>query len=290
MKQSSGERIFYSVNYVVMGLIGFICILPLIYLLAVSLSSEQAVVSGKVGLWPVGFNWDNYRLVIEGSNIGKAFWNSIVITVFGTCLNMGFTILAAYPLAKKAFKGRRFYTMLILFTMLFNAGLIPNYLLVKNLGLVNTYWALWLPSLISVYNMLVLKTFFETLPDEIEEAARIDGASEARLLLQIILPLSMPVLAALTLFYAVGHWNSFLNVMLYINSSDKKNMAVMVQEMVVNSFSRQMDQLQPDQVQMVTPEAIRASSIFIMIVPMLILYPFLQKYFVKGIMVGSIKG
>lgn len=246
--------------------------------------------SGKVMLWPVGFNLDNYSMMFQSTGIARAFVNSVIITAIGTGLNMLFTIAAAYPLSRKAFFARRPLTLLILFTMLFHAGLIPNYLLVNSLGLIDTYWAVWLPALISVYNMLVLKTSFEAIPGELEDAARMDGCDEKRLLARIILPLSLPVMAALVLFYAVGYWNMFFNVLIYINSTSKYNMAVLVQQMVMNSFQQQLDQVQPDMVQSITPESIRAATIIVMIVPMLAIYPFLQRFFVKGIMIGSIKG
>lgn len=290
MKPTAAEKLFYVCNNIVLALIGLTCLLPLIYLGSVSLSSQEAVLSGRVSLWPVQPNLDNYRLLLDGTSIVRALLNSILLTGVGVVLNMLFTIMAAYPLSRPRFWGRRRLTLLLLFTMLFNAGLIPNYLLINALGLIDTYWALWLPALVSVYNMLVLKTSFEAIPGELEDAARIDGCGEIRLLFSVALPLCVPVLAALVLFYAVDYWNSFYNVLIYINSTDKQNLAVLVQQMVMSSFQRQMEQVQPDAVQSVTPEAIRAASIVIMIVPMLIVYPFVQKYFVKGIMIGSIKG
>jgi putative aldouronate transport system permease protein len=293
MRSSLGEKIFYGINYVLLGLFGISCILPIIHIVSLSLSSEHAVLSGFVGLWPVGFTLDSYKLLIEGTRIVSAFKNSVQITVVGTILNLFFTILAAYPLSRTYFYGRKPLTMLILFTMLFSAGLIPSYLLVKSLGLVNTYGALWLPGLVGVYNLLVLKTFFENIPRELEDAARIDGCSETRLIMQIMLPLSMPVIATLILFYAVGHWNSFFNVMIYINSSEKHNLTVLVQQMIMNNQLAQQvteGRLSQDMMESVTPQSIQSAGVIAMIVPMLIVYPFLQKYFVKGVMIGSIKG
>ncbi|RAV09416.1 carbohydrate ABC transporter permease [Paenibacillus contaminans] len=293
MRSSLGEKIFYGINYVLLGVFGISCILPIIHIVSLSLSSEHAVLSGFVGLWPVGFTLDSYKLLIEGTRIVSAFKNSVQITVVGTILNLFFTILAAYPLSRTYFYGRKPLTMLILFTMLFSAGLIPSYLLVKSLGLVNTYGALWLPGLVGVYNLLVLKTFFENIPRELEDAARIDGCSETRLIMQIMLPLSMPVIATLILFYAVGHWNSFFSVMIYINSSDKHNLTVLVQQMIMNNQLAQQvteGRLSEDMMESVTPQSIQSAGVIAMIVPMLIVYPFLQKYFVKGVMIGSIKG
>ncbi|MFD0717516.1 carbohydrate ABC transporter permease [Paenibacillus sp. GCM10027626] len=293
MKISLGEKIFYVINYVLLGLFAISCILPIIHIVSLSLSSEYAVISGQVGLWPVELTLDSYRLLIEGTRIVDAFRNSVVITVIGTVLNLLFTILAAYPLSRSYFYFRKPLTLFILFTMLFSAGLIPSYLLVKSLGLVDTYGALWLPGLVGVYNLLVLKTFFENIPGELEDAARIDGCGETRLIMQIMLPLSMPVIATLILFYAVGHWNSFFSVMIYINSTEKHNLTVLVQQMIMNNQLAQQvteGRLAEDMMESVTPQSIQSAGVIAMIIPMLIVYPFLQKYFVKGVMIGSIKG
>ncbi|MGG1556078.1 carbohydrate ABC transporter permease [Paenibacillus ferrarius] len=293
MRTSLGEKIFYGVNAFLLGLLGISCILPILHIVSLSLSSEHAVMSGFVGLWPVGLTTDSYKLLIEGTNIVNAFKNSVVITIVGTALNILFTILAAYPLSRTYFYWRKPLSLLIVFTMIFTAGLIPNYLLIKSLGLVNSYGALWLPALVSVYNLLVLKTFFENIPGELEDAARIDGCSETRLIMQIMLPLSIPVIATLVLFYAVGHWNSFFNVMIYINSSDKHNLTVLVQQMIMNSQLAQQvteGQFSSDLTQSVTPQSIQSAGVIAMLLPMLIVYPILQKYFVKGVMIGSIKG
>lgn len=291
MKTTAGERIFYGINYAVLAMAGLICLFPLIHIVAVSLSSNSAVLSGKVGLWPVETTWLAYRSMLEGTNIVAAFKNSVVITLVGTAFNMALTILAAYPLAKKHFYFRRAFTLAIVFTMLFKAGLVPDYLLAKSLGLVGNYWALWLPGLISVYNMLLLRSFFANVPEELEDAARIDGCSEWRLIAQIVLPLSVPVLATLTLFYGVGHWNSFFNVMIYINDPAKFNLSVLVQNMIrSSSVLTEMSNLNPDDYKLLTPEAVKSAGVIVMTLPMLIVYPFVQSYFVKGIMLGAIKG
>ncbi len=291
MKDTLGERIFYTVNIAILTFAALVCLLPLIHILAVSLSSNTAIATGKVSLWPVEPTWRAYVSMIEGTNILKAFQNSLVITVVGTAFNMLLTILAAYPLSKKSFYFRRFFTLAIVFTMLFKAGLIPDYLLVKSLHIVNSYWALWLPGLISVYNMLLLRSFFTAIPEELEDAARIDGCSEWKLIYRIILPLSLPVIATLTLFYGVAHWNSFFNVMIYINDSNKYNLSVLVQNMIQSSsLLTEMSHLNPEDYRMLTPESIKSASVIVMTLPMLVIYPFLQKYFVKGVMLGAVKG
>ncbi|MFB9276958.1 carbohydrate ABC transporter permease [Cohnella cellulosilytica] len=291
MKATFTEKLFYAFNYTLLGLIGLSCVIPMIHMLALSLSTNDAILSGFVGLWPVGWNFETYYKLFTGTHILQASRNSIEVTVIGTLLSMLFTILCAYPLSRKYMYGRRFFTFLIVFTMIFGGGLIPTYLVVKSLGLVNTYGALWLPGLISVYNMLVMRTFLDGIPEEIEEAARIDGCGEMRMLLQVILPLSLPVIAALTLFYGVGYWNAFFSVMIYINDSTKNTLAVLVQQMISSQqLLQEVANTSAEDLNSITPESIKAAGVFVMIVPMLVIYPFLQKYFVKGVMIGSVKG
>ncbi|MDR6879282.1 carbohydrate ABC transporter permease [Bacillus sp. 3255] len=291
MKPTWDEKIFYTINYMFLGLAALSCVLPLMHIISLSLSSYQAIVSGHVTLWPQGWTIEAYKALYSGTNLVKAFWNSIVITIVGVGLSMWFTIMAAYPLAKSYFYARRFFTLAIVFTMLFGTPLIPLFLIVKSLGLLDTYGAIWMPGLISAFNMLVLRTFFMNVPEELEEAARMDGCGEWRLLTRIILPLSLPVLATLTLFYGVGYWNSFLHVLMFINDSTRMNLAVMIQQMVASqSILQELNSVRPDDLQQMTPESIKAAGVIVLIVPMLIVYPFLQKYFVKGVMIGAIKG
>ncbi len=291
MNITRGEKWFRALNYGFLSLAGICCLLPLIHLLSISLSDTHAIMSGRVTLWPVGWNFETYRNLLKGTRIADTFINSVIITVVGVLLSMTFTIMAAYPLSRKGFYAKRTLTLVIVFTMLFSGGTIPAFLVMKSLGLINTYWALWLPGLVSTYNMLVMRTFFENIPEELMESSRIDGCGEIRLLMQIVLPLSMPVIATLILFYAVGYWNSFSSVMIYIHDTSKYNLAVMVQQMVQSqTMLQEMNNLQPEDVQQMTPESIKAAALFVMLIPMLIVYPFLQKYFVKGVMIGAIKG
>ncbi|GAA3402554.1 carbohydrate ABC transporter permease [Paenibacillus hodogayensis] len=296
MKASRGEHLFYSVNYVILSVLALSCVLPIVHLFAVSLSNNDAVTSGHVAFWPVGFTMDSYHLLIDRTPVIRAFKNSLVITVVGTLLNMLFTIMAAYPLARSYFYLRRFFSLAIVFTMLFNAGLIPGFLLVKSLGLIDSYAALWLPGLVSAWNLLVLRSFFEQIPEELVDAARIDGCGEWRLLYRVFLPLSLPVLAALSLFYGVGHWNAFFGLLIFINDAAKQNLSLLVQNMVQNQemlqeINGQLSMSESaDMLSQITPQSIRAAGIMVMVIPMLIVYPFLQKYFVKGMLIGSIKG
>lgn len=291
MKISKGEHVFFAVNYVFLAVFGISALVPLINILAVSLSDSSAIISGKVSIWPIGWNIEAYRQLIEGTRIIYALKNSIIITVVGVALSMLFTILAAYPLSRNTFYGRRFFTLAIVFTMLFGGGLIPSFLVIKELGLINSYAAIWLPSLVSAFNMMIMRTFFLNIPSELEDAARMDGCGEYRLLLQIFLPLSLPVLATLTLFYSVGYWNQFLTVLLYINDAKKYNLTVLVQNMVANQqLLQQINTFQAEDSVSMTPEAIKAGAVVILLLPLMIVYPFLQKYFVKGALVGAVKG
>ncbi|RTE08368.1 carbohydrate ABC transporter permease [Paenibacillus whitsoniae] len=291
MKPTWGERIFLKINHIVLFLAGLSCLLPIVHIASLSMSSGHAILSGDVGLWPVEPTWIAYKNLVNGTPIVNSLKNSIIITVVGTSLNMLFTIFAAYPLSRKHFYAKKFFTLAIVFTMLFSAGLIPNFLLVKSLGLVGNYGAIWIPGLISVYNLLVLRSFFENIPDELEEAARMDGCSEWRLIIQIVLPLSKPVLATLALFYGVNHWNSFFNLLIYINDSNKFNLSVLVQNMVRSqSIIAELAQLNPEDLAKITPESVISAGIMVMILPIIAVYPFLQKYFVNGVMIGAIKG
>ncbi|TBL69387.1 carbohydrate ABC transporter permease [Paenibacillus thalictri] len=291
MKDTKGEKLFFVFNYFMLCIVGLSCLLPLIHTLSVSLSDAHAVRSGFVSLWPSGFSLESYKSLISGTPVVRAFQNSLLITVVGVVLSMVFTVMAAYPLARKSFYLRRFLTLAIVFTMLFSGGIIPTFLLIKELGLINSYWSIWLPGLVSAYNMLVLKSFLENIPAEIEEAARIDGCSELGLLTRIVLPLSLPVIAALTLFYGVHYWNIFMSVLLYIQNVEMHNLTVMVQQMVNSqSLLIEINKQQPDDLSDITPEGIKSAGIIVMVLPMLIVYPLLQKYFVKGVMIGAIKG
>lgn len=290
MQDTLGDKIFNHINHVVLAICALVCLFPLLHIVSVSLSESSAISAGAVSFYPQGFELSAYKKLIDGTNVVKAFMNSLIITFVGTAASMLFTILAAYPLSRKYFLGRRFFTLAIVFTMLFSGGLIPSYLLVKALGLLDSYAALWLPALVSAFNMLILRTFFENVPEEINEAARMDGCSDIRLLVQIMLPLSVPVLATLTLFYAVGFWNLFMNVVIYITSPAKYNLTVLVQQMITTDELMNLSMMDPGELLLVTPESMKAAAIVILLFPMLIAYPFVQKYFVKGVMIGSVKG
>jgi len=293
MTAGSGERAFYAANYVLLAVITVTTVFPFLNTVAVSFSGERAVLSGEVAVLPVEPTVDTYRSVMKRSPILVALRNTAFVTVVGTLVNMILTVLAAYPLSKQRLRGRSAILVLITFTMLFGAGMIPDYLLVRSLGLVNTYWALWLPGAVSTFNMIVLKTFFSGIPESLEDSAMIDGANDLRILLRIVLPLSLPALATVALFYAVSHWNSYMNVLIYITSTAKYTLQMRLRQLLFDSsmMASITGTIQDSQdAQSVAQESIKAASIVIATVPILLVYPFLQKYFVKGVMIGSIKG
>ena len=291
--QGRGEKVFEAVMYMLVTLVALTMIFPLLNIIALSFSSERAVVSNEVGIWPVEFTTNTYVQVVKTTPIFLAIKNTVVLTVVGTAISMFCTICTAYALSKKRLYGRTVFLGVITFTMIVNAGLIPNFLLIKDLGLMNTYWAIWLPSAISTWNMLVMKTFFSALPDSLEESALIDGANDLRILWSIALPLSIPSIATITLFYAVGFWNSYFNVTLYISKSGLKVLQQVLHE-VVSKVNDVMNQVQLDSndamMQPMASESVQGAAIVIATLPIMCVYPFLQKYFMKGTLVGAIKG
>ncbi|WP_135551722.1 carbohydrate ABC transporter permease [Paenibacillus cymbidii] len=289
IRTSVPEKIFTVFNYTVFVLLGLSTLFPFVNLIAKSLSSEAAVVSGMVTLLPVDFQFGTYRYVASNSQFLHAFGMSVTVLVAGTALALIMTTLAAYPLSKPRLRGRKFFILLYLFTMLFSGGLIPTYLLMNNLELINKLPVLFLPFMINVYNMLIVKSYFETLPDGLEESAKIDGASNLTILFRIMLPLSLPVLATIGLFYAVFFWNDYFTALIYINSAHLKPLQLYLKELFVSSTDTFL-RTNIDASLNVSPQSIQAASIILATVPIVLVYPFLQKYFVKGVLVGSVKG
>ncbi|NRF92960.1 carbohydrate ABC transporter permease [Paenibacillus frigoriresistens] len=289
IQTSLGEKIFTVVNHIFFILLGLSTIFPFINLIAKSLSSESAVVSGMVTLYPIDFQIGTYKYVASNSLFLNAFMVSITVTLVGSLLALFMTTLAAYPLSKPRLRGRKFFIIMYLFTMLFSGGLIPTYLLMHKLNLIDKLPVLFLPFMINVYNMLIIKSYFESLPDSLEESAKMDGASNMTILVRIILPLSMPVLATIALFYAVTFWNDYFTSLIYINSVEMKPLQLYLKELFVSSTDAFM-RTNVDASLNVSPQSIQAASIILATMPILFVYPFLQKYFVKGVLVGSVKG
>lgn len=280
--------IFTILNYIFFTLVALICLLPYLHIISKSFSSNTAVVSGNVAFWPIGFQLDVYDYVLKDVLFWKAFRNSVVVTILGTVISMTVTILAAYPLSKHDFRGRKVILMMYIFSMLFYGGTIPIYIFMQTLGLLNTLYAIIIPNIVVQYNLFVLKTFFEELPDEIEESAQIDGAGQLRALISIVLPISLPCLATIGLFYAVGYWNNYYHAMLFITKPSVKPMQLYLSELI--RTAAQINELEPEMAMNLSSFGIQAGSIIAGTLPILILYPFAQKYFVTGLTLGSVKG
>ena len=284
------DRIYYAVSDTVITFIMLSVLYPVIYIVSASFSSAQAVSSGQVVLWPVDFSLDGYKAVFEHRDIMTGYANSIFYTVAGTFINVCMTMMAAYPLSRKDLEGRGFYTFFFTLTMFISGGMIPNYLLVKDLGMLNTRWSILIPSAISVYNMMVAKNFMQnSIPGELLEAAQMDGCSDTKYFFKIVLPLAKASIAVITLYYAVSNWNSYFSALLYIVDRNKIPLQLVLREVLVNNV---IDSVDPEL--MAQKEALanllKYSLIIVASLPMIILYPFIQKHFVKGVMVGSIKG
>lgn len=290
IRKSGPEKLFDVCNYTLFTLIGLTTLLPFVNLLAKSLSSEEAVVSGIVGLLPVSFQLGTYRFVLQDAAFLDALGTSVTLTLVGTACSLLLTTLTAYPLSKPRLAGRKWLLLLFIFTMLFSGGLIPTYLLMHNLHLVNTLPVLFLPAMVNVFNMLVIKNYFEGIPDSLEESAKLDGAGNIRILYAIYLPLSLPVLATIALFFAVYFWNDYFNAMIYISNPGLKPLQLFLKELLASSsdFLRNAT-MDPDQAMNTAPQSIQAASVLLATIPILLVYPFLQKYFVKGVLVGSVK-
>lgn len=290
---SNSDKIFYAVVFVLVSLVFLVTLYPLVYIVSASFSSARAVSTGQVVLWPVEFSLDGYKEVFGNKDIARGYVNTIFYTCFGTFINVAVTMMAAYPLSRSDFKGRNKLAFIFTFTMLFNGGMIPTYLVVNGMGLTDTVWAMVLPNALSVYNMIVARTFIQNnIPNEMLQAAQIDGCSDTRYFFSMVLPLSKTVIAVITLFYAVGHWNSFFNAFLYLNDRSRYPLQIILKEILVSSkieANMLMDAEQMDAKQGLA-ELLKFSLIIVATVPILCVYPFVQKYFVKGVMVGSVKG
>ncbi|AIQ57801.1 carbohydrate ABC transporter permease [Paenibacillus borealis] len=289
-KRTKGDMLLDIFVYLFLITLGVMMLLPLVNVLSKSVSEEWAITSGKVGILPVGFQLDTLRQVISSSMFIRAFGVSVVVTVAGTLISILMTALTAYPLSKRNLPGISFFMVLFIFTMLFSGGLIPNYLLMRQLHLINNLWVLILPGMISVFNMLVIKSYYESLPEALEESARIDGAKTYTILFRIILPLSMPVIATIALFYAVGYWNDYFGPMIYINDTALKTLQLYLQDVVMDASAANAVNKSVDDLMNMSPEGIRAATVVASTVPILFVYPFLQKYFIKGVLIGSVKG
>ncbi|OXL82647.1 sugar ABC transporter permease [Paenibacillus sp. SSG-1] len=291
--ESKGDRIFNFINYVVLILVTLVVLYPLVFVLSASFSDPQTVLRGEMLLWPKGINLNSYEKIFQNKDIISGFTNTLIYTTLGTAINLVMTILAAYPLSRRDFVGRNGIMALLVFTMFFSGGLIPTYLLIKNLGMLNTLWVMIIPNAVSIWNIIIMRTFFQqSIPHELQEAATIDGCSNIQILTRIILPLSMPIIAVTILFYAVGHWNAFFNALLYLTDKDKFPLQLVLREILIQGQTNDMVKMSTESAikQQREVEGIKYAVLVVANIPVLVLYPFLQRYFVKGVMIGAIKG
>ena len=277
---------------IVIILFSLTCLLPFVNVAAVSFSSKSAILRGDVSFWPVDFETTAYQAIFSDKSMTRSLVFTIIITVVYTLFSMIMTILMAYPLTKKRLRGRNFFSFLALFTMYFSGGIIPHYLNIKELGLMDSPWALILPGMLSTYNMIILKSFFQTLPNELEEAAIIDGANDFQVLMKVYLPLSMASLATLTLFYAVGKWNSFQDALYYIQTKAYQPLQLKLYHIIKGSQAVDVAALEGGASTVATSvsESIEPASIIFATLPILVVYPFVQRYFVAGVTIGAVKG
>jgi len=293
-KATGQDRWFNVVNTTIVTIFFAVVLAPLLYVLAASFSDALAVIQGRVWFWPVDFNIEGYKAVFRHPRIISGFANSFFYMSAGTVVNVILTILAAYPLSRRDFVDRNLFMGLFVFTIMFNGGLIPTYLLVKGLGMLNTRAALILPLAIGAYNVIITRTYFQhTIPNELLEAAQMDGCKDFRFLWSVVLPLSGPIIAVITLFYAVQHWNQFFQALIYLKDEAKYPLQLILREILVeNQVAAEMTDMDIDSLllRQQLRELLKYSLIIVASAPMLILYPFIQKYFVKGIMIGSLKG
>ena len=293
IKFSMSDRVFYAITGVILFVLFLIFMYPLIFVVSASFSSGAAVSAGRVILWPVDFSVEGYVHVFRHNLIVRAYWNTVRYTTVGTLFSIVMVMLAAYPLSRKDFVGRNRIMLIFVFTMLFNGGLIPNFLLMRDLGILDTIWVMTVPTALSVFYVIVARTFIQSsIPEELLESAQIDGCSDARYFFAILLPLSKAVIAVICLFAAVAHWNAFFSAIIYLHSRDMVPLQIVLREILILN---QMDMSMVDDPELIfqmihIAAVIRYALIVVATLPILCAYPFAQKYFAKGVMIGSVKG
>ncbi|NQX61241.1 carbohydrate ABC transporter permease [Paenibacillus qinlingensis] len=290
IRRTPGEVAFDTANALLLLLFCAAVAIPLMNVIAGSLSSNEAIIHSEVSLWPVGFNLHNYDFVIRNAVFWRSFGVTIQIVLIGTAINMALTILTSYPLSKGWLGGRKAILLFIIFTMIFQAPMVPMYILIKSLGLLNSIWSLIIPGALSAFNMMLCITFMRSIPEELFEAARVDGMSEYNIVWRIVAPLSMPINVTLILFYAVGHWNNYLGPLLYITDRELQPLQLYLYKLI-SQFD--MDSAGGQSIlelsTAVTPQGLQMATIVIATLPIIIVYPFLQKHFIKGALLGSVK-
>ena len=300
IRYSKEDRLFYVLDFIVLTIVFVLVIYPLIYITSSSFSDKLAVMAGRVILWPVKPSLEGYQAVFEFDEVWIGYYNTIIYTVFGTALNVVMTIIISYPLSRRDFVGRNLIMFAFTFTLFFHGGLIPTYLLIRSLGLIDTRAVMIIPWAIGVYNVIITRTFLQSsIPTELYEAARVDGASNIRMLMMIVLPLSGPIIAVISLFYAVGHWNQFFNALIYLRRSELKPLQLVLRDILVLNSSAALsdlmasataEELEALQQRAFLQGLIQFALIIFATAPVLAVYPFVQKHFVRGVMIGAIKG
>ncbi|KRE32634.1 carbohydrate ABC transporter permease [Paenibacillus sp. Soil522] len=298
VKETGRDKLFLMCNYIYVFLAFIIVAYPVIYMISASISDPKLVGSGEMWLWPKGITFEGYQRVFQNASIWTGYGNTILYTVVGTAVNLFVTLPAAYALSRKDFVGRNFFMGMFMVTMFFGGGLVPSYLLVKELGMIDSMWAIVIPSAASIWNIIVSRTFFQSsIPKELQEAAQIDGCTNMRLFIKIILPLSMPIIAVMALFYGVGNWNSYFSALIYLNDAAKYPLQLVLRQiLVLQEMSAQggaaMDASTASALNNKAEIAalVKYAVIIVATAPIIAIYPFLQRYFVQGVMIGSVKG
>lgn len=291
-RRSFGRVTFLALNYILLTLFALTCLFPILHMLAMSFSSNSAVLAGWVSIWPRGFNLNSYQYILDNPAFGSAFLVSVERVALGVAINMTLTILAAYPLSKNSrrFRYRTAYAWFFAFTMIFNGGLIPSFMMVKQTGLMDSIWALVVPSAVNVFNIILMLNFFRTLPNELEESSMMDGAGNWRTLWSIYLPISKPSIATILLFSVIMHWNSWFDGLIYMNSPSHYPLQTYLQTVIVSHSLDNMSTSDLSVLNSISDRTVMAAQLFVSILPILCIYPFLQRYFVQGLTLGSVKG
>ena len=293
MKKSVERKAFEGFNYIFMILLCVVMLYPFLNVLASSVSNNSAVTRGLVTFYPIGFNLEAYKVVIRYKHIWSGYRNTILYTLVGTAINLIMTVIGAYPLSRRQFYGKSVFTFFVAFTMFFSGGLIPTYLVINAYGMLDTFWVMVIPGAISTYNMIIMRTFFQNIPVELEEAATIDGCNDMQTLWRVILPLSTASLMTIGMFYAVGHWNAWFNAVIYLRDSGRYPVQLWLRTIVLQNQVRDLMEGNSSigvESENLVADTIKFAVIVVAVLPILCVYPFVQKYFVKGVMVGSVKG
>ncbi len=293
IRESRQDRIFNAVNYTFLGLCFLAVVYPLVFILSSSFSNPEAVMAGRVWLWPVRPSIEGYKLAFQSREIWMGYANSLFYTAAGTGLNVILTVLLAYPLSRKDLVGRNVLMFLVSFTMLFSGGIIPTFLLVRSIGILNTRWAMILPNAIAAWNVIITRTYFQaSIPSELLEASQIDGSSNTRFVYSVVIPLSGPIVAVIALFYAVMHWNAFFNALIYLRDSRMYPLQIILRAILLeNQIDYQIvTNLEREEARQMMAELLKYSLIVVATLPMMLVYPFVQRYFVRGVLIGALKG